>query len=86
MAAYNREKLVVRAVRSALAQTHREVEVIVSDDHSGDRTVALLREIGDPRLTVVEHAGHVGVWENWTAAVRRATGEFLIFLGDDDYL
>jgi hypothetical protein len=86
MAAYNREQLVVRAVRSALAQTHGRVEVIVSDDHSGDRTVELLEAIGDARLRVVAHPAHVGVWENWTAAVRGATGEFLVFLGDDDYL
>ncbi len=86
VAAWNREEMVLRAVRSALNQTYPRLEVVVSDDFSQDRTVESLRAIADPRLRVITHAGPVGVWENWTAALRQTTGEFLAFLGDDDYL
>lgn len=86
VATYNRRDLVVRAVRSALAQTHPLVEVIVSDDASPDDTWSALRGIEDPRLSVSRQPSNAGVWNNWTAVVRRARGGFLVFLGDDDVL
>jgi len=86
IASYGRAQLVVRAVQSALGQTYPKVEVIVSDDHSADNTLALLAEIRDPRLKVHAQPHNVGAWENWTAAACLGTGEYLVFLGDDDYL
>lgn len=88
VATYNRQELVARAVRSALAQTHPQVEVIVSDDASPDGTWDTLRAIAqhDPRLSISRQPANAGVWNNWTTVVRRARGEYLIFLGDDDIL
>ncbi len=86
IASFNRAPLVARAVRSALAQTYPEIEVIVSDDCSTDDTIAVLASISDSRLQVHPQAKNLGCWGNWTAAVRLAKGEFLIFLGDDDEL
>jgi hypothetical protein len=86
IASFNRAQLVARAVRSALAQTYPNVEVIVSDDCSPDDTLAVLARIQDRRLQVHPQAKNLGCWGNWTAAVRLAKGEFLIFLGDDDYI
>lgn len=86
IASYNRANLVERAVRSALNQTYPNIEVFVSDDHSPDDTLAVLDKIRDPRLRVHAQPRNVGVWENWTAAANGATGDYLVFLGDDDYL
>jgi len=86
IASYGRAQLVARAVRSVLAQTHANVEVVVSDDASPDDTVAVLSTIRDPRLRVNVQPKNVGVWENWTAALRMARGEYVVFLGDDDHL
>jgi hypothetical protein len=86
IASFNRAQLVARAVRSALAQTYPNVEVIVSDDCSPDDTLAVLSNIIDKRLKIHPQAKNLGCWGNWTAAVRLAKGEFLVFLGDDDEL
>ncbi len=86
IAAYGRAQLVARAVRSALAQTHPNVEVVVSDDASPDDSLEVLAGINDPRLRVNAQKANVGVWENWTAALRMARGEYVVFLGDDDHL
>jgi glycosyltransferase involved in cell wall biosynthesis len=50
----NRSNLALRAIRSALAQTNQDLEVIVSDDASSDDTVQRVREIQDERLVVFE--------------------------------
>ncbi len=50
--ARNEEAGIADCVRAALASTHAEVEVVVLDDHSTDRTAAIVSEIAatDPRL------------------------------------
>jgi len=82
----NRSRLALRAVRSALTQTHRDMEVIVSDDASTDDTVARIREIQDPRLVVFEQKQRLGLVGNFDFCLRHATGEFFLLLGDDDAL
>ena len=86
IATYNRAALVKRAVESALAQTETRLEIVVSDDCSPDNTFEVLNALGDLRVRVQRQPANVGVWENWTAALHRARGEFIIFLGDDDWL
>lgn len=82
----NRSDLAIRAIRSALAQTYSDVELIVSDDDSTDDTVQRIREIHDPRLVLVEQKQRLGLVGNFDFCLRQATGEFFLLLGDDDVL
>ncbi len=86
VATYNRSELAVRTVRSALDQSLKNLEVVVSDDASPDRTVERLREIRDPRLRLHVQAQNTGVWKNWSTALGMARGKYVVFLGDDDQL
>jgi len=86
VAAYNRAELLVQAVQSALVQGGADIEVVVSDDCSPDNSVDRLRALGDPRVRINAQPKNVGVWQNWTAALDMARGEFVVFLGDDDFL
>ena len=82
----NRSDLALRAIRSALAQTYSDIEVLVSDDASTDDTVERIREIHDPRLVLVEQKQRLGLVGNFDFCLRHATGEFFLLLGDDDVL
>ncbi|MGB6932748.1 MAG: glycosyltransferase family 2 protein [Acidobacteriaceae bacterium] len=82
----NRSDLALRAIRSALAQTYSDVEVIVSDDASTDDTVERIREIRDPRVVLFEQKQRLGLVGNFDFCLRHATGEFFLLLGDDDVL
>ncbi|MFC4069885.1 glycosyltransferase family 2 protein [Actinoplanes subglobosus] len=80
----NRPDLAVRAVHSALAQTHRDLEVIVVVDGPDQDTTTALAAVGDDRLRVIvlpergraPHARNVGASE--------ARGRFVALLDDDD--
>ncbi|MBM4247792.1 MAG: glycosyltransferase family 2 protein, partial [Deltaproteobacteria bacterium] len=50
---FNHAAWVVEAVQSALAQTERDLEVLVIDDGSTDDSLARLAQLSDPRLEVV---------------------------------
>jgi glycosyltransferase involved in cell wall biosynthesis len=51
--AFNCETTIEVAVQSTLNQTHENLEVIVVDDHSTDKTAEVVRSIKDPRVTLV---------------------------------
>jgi glycosyltransferase involved in cell wall biosynthesis len=54
MSTYNGAPYVRQQVDSILAQTHRDLRLVVRDDGSYDDTVAVLRSIDDDRLRIVE--------------------------------
>jgi GT2 family glycosyltransferase len=87
MAAYDGERYVADAVRSVLAQTFRDLELIVVDDGSTDRTSAIVEEIAatDGRVRLVRRAnsGRPAIARNDGIAL--ASGRYLSFLDCDDW-
>jgi Glycosyl transferase family 2 len=83
----NRERTILDAVRSALAQ-HADFEfnVIVVDNHSTDHTAELLREIRDPRLIHIAPTRHdLGIGGCWNEAIYSpACGQYAVQLDSDD--
>jgi glycosyltransferase involved in cell wall biosynthesis len=83
----NRANYLRLALRSALAQTHGEIEVVVSNNASTDNTVEVLTEFSsDSRLRVLTQLETLSMAENWNACVAAATGDFFLLLSDDDIL
>lgn len=82
--AYNRPAMLRRAVASALAQTHDDLEVLVVDDGSEDDLAAALADIADPRLCVMRHKVNRGASAARNTGIAHATAPFVAFLDSDD--
>jgi hypothetical protein len=82
----NRADLLPGAVRSALHQTWRDLEVVVSDNDSDDSTSRVVAAFDDPRLRYVRTSSSLLMHESWRFALRAARGEYVGFLCDDDAL
>ena len=82
----NRAGLLCRAIDSALAQTSREIEVIVSDNASTDETAEVLRPYAERGVRTFRQAKTIPASQNGTFLMREARGEFFVGLSDDDYL
>lgn len=84
----NRPRQVANAVRSALAQTVTQIEVVVAidgpDDPTYQTTLDALEEIGDPRLRVVTLQVHMGHAEATNVGVATARSPWVALLDDDD--
>ncbi|MFC3834446.1 glycosyltransferase [Deinococcus rufus] len=78
------ELLVSRALRTALAQTLREIEVVVVVDGPDDATTEALSRVGDPRVRVLAQPVSVGGSEARNIGVRAARAEWIALLDDDD--
>ncbi len=83
--AYNAASTLARTLYSALAQTYRNVEVIVVDDGSSDATADIVRTVQeqDDRVVLVTQA-NAGVAAARNAAVERARGDYVAPLDADD--
>lgn len=80
---YNRAHTLERAVRSVLAQSFRQWQLVIVDDGSIDSTAQLLERLTDPRILVVS-VSHQGAAEARNIGVRAATAPFVTFLDSDD--
>jgi glycosyltransferase involved in cell wall biosynthesis len=79
---YNGAATVGRAIRSVLAQTCQDFEIVAVDDGSTDDTPAVLAAFGD-RVRVI-HQQNRGLSAARNAGARAARGDYLAFLDDDD--
>ncbi len=83
--AFNASQTVVAAVRSVLAQTERDLEVVVVDDGSADDTADVVEQLDDPRLRVVRQPNG-GPAKARNAGIALSAGEYVSFLDSDDLL
>jgi glycosyltransferase involved in cell wall biosynthesis len=72
-------------IKSILCQ-RGDYELIVSDDHSLDGTPEFLASLRHPSVMVLSPPKSLSMAEHWEWALSHATGEWLIFVGQDDGL
>lgn len=80
----NRPKLVLRALHSVLAQTVKDIDVLVVVDGPDESTVDALRAVDDPRVRVVVNPKSLTAAGARNVGADHATGTWLAFLDDDD--
>lgn len=83
---YNRSDLVQGAVRSVLAQTFDDFEVVVSDNCSDDDTQHVIERFQDRRVRYVRTPTHGTIADSWEFARSQARGTLIMMLSDDDAL
>ena len=85
MPVYNTERYVAEAVRSILAQTYDELEVLIYDDGSTDRSPEILHGLAerDPRIRLFLRP-HTGLTTWLRAGVEIARGEYVARMDADD--
>jgi predicted O-linked N-acetylglucosamine transferase (SPINDLY family)/glycosyltransferase involved in cell wall biosynthesis len=85
---YNGEAFIAEAIQSAIDQTYPNIEIILSDDGSTDKTVAIAQSFQSQTTAdfrIVLHRNY-GLSQNWNFCISQATGEYIKFLFQDDFL
>ncbi|MEG3843314.1 glycosyltransferase [Microcoleus sp. herbarium14] len=85
---YNGEAFIGEAIKSAIAQTYPNIELIVSDDGSTDRTIAIAQSFQSQTAAdfrIILHRNY-GLSQNWNFCISQAKGEYIKFLFQDDLL
>lgn len=84
--AWNAAGSIERAVRSALAQSLRDLEVIIVDDGSTDETVSICDRLGaeDKRVRLIVQTSNGGVSAARNTAISSSGGRWIALLDADD--
>lgn len=83
LTSYNHEKFVLKSLRSVLNQTCANIEVIVIDDGSFDRSVQKLQTVQDPRVRIIALEENRRFHPRNTA-LKIASGKYVAFQNSDD--
>lgn len=83
---YNGAEYLKETLDSVLSQTYKNIEVIITDDISSDDTEKIVRSYDDARIRYSVNDSRKGLAGNWNEAVRKAGGEFIKLLCQDDLL
>ena len=84
MATYNGEMYVEQQLLSILSQLEPDDEIIVSDDHSKDRTLDIFVRLADARIKVVKPDVPRGPIRNFEHALGYATKNIIVLSDQDD--
>ena len=81
---YNGEKYLAAAIRSVLTQTFRDLELLVIDDGSTDRTAEVVAGFSDPRLRLIQHQRNLGLMTALNTGIRQSQSELIARMDADD--
>lgn len=86
---YNQEKFIREAVEAAFAQTYSPLEIILSDDCSGDNTFKIMSELasnyrGPHQIILNKNETNLGIGRNVEKCFKMAKGEWIVGAAGDD--
>lgn len=84
MTSYNHSAYLREAVESVLAQTMKDLELIIVDDDSPDRSLEVIAELRDHRIRAYALKENVGAAAALNIAIQQARGDFIAVINSDD--
>lgn len=82
---YNEEENLSKCVNSLVSQTYSNLEIILLNDGSKDKTKEILDSYTDKRIVVI-HKENTGIGDTRNKGIKIATGDYLMFVDSDDYI
>jgi len=85
---FNRELIIAETIKSALAQSYKNIEIVIVDNSSTDNTWSIIKDFADKdsRVKPFRNERNVGPVRNWLRCVELATGEYGKILWSDDLI
>lgn len=84
MPVFNSEKTVSDSIKSILAQTHSDFELIIINDSSTDTSKDIILSFNDKRIVYLETPKNSGVASARNIGIQYSTGKYISFLDSDD--
>ncbi|WP_313216381.1 glycosyltransferase family A protein, partial [Soonwooa sp.] len=82
---YNTEKYIQETINSVLSQTFTDWEWIITDDKSSDKSIEIIEQHNDPRITLIKAEKNAGAGHARNLSLEKASGRFITFLDADDF-
>jgi hypothetical protein len=83
----NGGKYLRNCIESILSQDHDGFELVISDNANDDETPDIVAGyVNDPRVVAIRLDAPAPVTDNWNAAWHASSGDYILMMGDDDFL
>lgn len=79
-----RAQYLAKTLQTATQIDDEKLEIIVSDNASTDGTCGIVQQSCDPRLGYINTGRRVSMRQNFEFALQHSSGDYVIFIGDDD--
>ena len=88
LTAYNQERFIKEAITSVLWQTYQNIQILIYDNCSTDKTYEIIKEIAaeDESITVVRNESNLGLCKAFNTGLQLAEGKYIIDLAGDDIM
>lgn len=83
---YNAEKYIEDCLQSVLNQSYKNIEVLLIDDASEDKTLEIVSKINDSRLKILQNTTNKGIVYALNEGVSQAKGTYIARLDSDDLM
>lgn len=84
MPVFNSENYILNSVQSVLNQTYKNIELIIIDDCSTDKSMKVFEKIIDSRIKILNNKTNMGAAYSRNVGIENAKGRFIAFLDSDD--
>lgn len=85
---YNTEKYLEKCLDSVINQTYQNLEIILVDDCSKDKSLKIMEKYAnkDKRIVIIKNEQNLGLANSRNKALDVATGDYVGFIDSDDYI
>lgn len=86
---YNQKDIFLReCIESAIKQTYSNIEIVISDNHSTNNALDIIKEyaLKDKRIRIVSPHTFLNISESFLYVFTQASGEFICYVSSDDIL
>lgn len=83
---FNKENYIQATIRSVLNQSFQEFEVLIVDDFSTDKSLAIVNNFLSNKVKILQHSINKGLSASRNTGILNANSEFIVFLDADDLL
>ncbi len=83
---YNHQDYISQCIESIVQQTYKNIELIVIDDGSSDKSADILEQLSQKYHFSFERQANIGLTKTLNKAMSKAKGKYIAPLGSDDYL
>ncbi|RDU68665.1 hypothetical protein CQA62_06065 [Helicobacter cholecystus] len=84
---YNKETFIEKCLQSCINQTFKNIEIIIVDDYSSDKTISILEKYQTIKyLSIIKNTANYGAFASRVIGEQQAKGEYIIHIDGDDFI
>lgn len=84
MPVYNSEQYIREALESILNQTYQNLDILLVDDGSTDRSVEIIKSYQDTRIRLIQNEKNMGIPYTRNVGLKEAKGKYIAIMDSDD--